>query len=315
MRHTLTIELVKLLKKRLLIDNFNLFDCLKVIKSINEFKKRANGLFFILSKAFLIFCFVIISKYNLTAATSIEPADTTLPRGGVHPFYVYGSIGEHISGTIAMNLVFNAFVIDIKGFADCPQCIITAPQFSFNMIKLDSAVVLINGEIAQNHESGLLCILEIEGLVGPDTITAVIPTELKINGIGQADAIFRNGKIRVLSDQIVQKLPEGLGSGYPNPFAGSISIPIMIAEETTVEFFIYNSFGRLVYTYPENGEKDFALYSDAGMAIPWSKELILSKGKYRLQFNPEIEFTATGAYYILMKTQKGKYSAGFMIAR
>lgn len=263
----------------------------------------------------LLLCFEVLTTFGLNAAVTVEPVDTVLPRGGVHPAAVYGSLNGATGSTIELKFAFNAAVIDIKGISPCETCIMSSPTFTVNMSKMDSTILTIKADISTTTGLEKFCVLEVEGLVGPDTVTPIIPTEVIIDGETIQDVEFINGKIRVLTDPIVQKLPEGLGNPYPNPFAGSVTVPFFVSEETKVSFYIYNSLGRLYASYPETDGNTFLFYNGDGVFIGKPDTNIFQKGEYKIKILPTSIDCASGSYYIFMKTAKKTYSTGFMIVR
>jgi hypothetical protein len=265
-------------------------------------------------KKILYFILFLIATELTIAENKILINDTIIPIGERYYIPVVGNMNLPNSGNIKISIIYNALNLDIKSAIGGENYGFTDNNLKIERIyhKWDSSEVKIssNGFIA--NFIGILFLLQIEALVGPDSITTLKPISLVVDG-NKIDCEFRSAKIYTKSPIVQQKYIENLSYFYPNPFDYEATVKFTIEEQTNVEFYIYNTDGRKIATIPTNtGDYRYSIFNEKDEKIEITNDLILSKGTYKLIFSPIVTKFSAGIYYFVMKTKNGTYKTNFI---
>lgn len=258
--------------------------------------------------------FVLLFQNNLNARNTFEIADTLIPRGQIYKIPLIGQIDAVDFQSITLEFEFDANIIDIKQQAIIEEGNLLQDQtlsININLSDLENATASITSMNA-NAGNGIFCYIEVEGLVGPDSITQIIPTSFKINGQDVEEAELTQGTIKVPGLPIIPGFIDEIKQNWPNPFWGATIFEFSVAEETSIEFVIYDISGKLSGSIPSDLTSIYyRIYDNTGEYNLDDGEK-LPKGNYYLQLVPlQGEFSA-GLYYIFMKTSRGVYNKNFI---
>jgi hypothetical protein len=241
--------------------------------------------------------------------------DTTIPRGSIYHIPIRGTISGSPLTSLTLQFSFNANVIDIKSASGADNYAMKCPKpviDSINLDNLNSAIITITCNDVQAVNKGIICTIDVEGLVGPDSLTLIEPKKVFINGNEIDSATFTSGTIKVPGSPIFQEFPEGLGQNYPNPFITTTTFPMSINKPTKVNFLIYAVNGASVYEITVPGDwLTLEKVTKNGNIVIDRFESVLDRGTYVLQLTPGAEM-ASGVYFLLMLTDNGKYNKGFL---
>jgi hypothetical protein len=267
-----------------------------------------------MSKTFFYFLllFAVLCPELLLSQSEISLRDTTVPRGSIYTINVSGKIDPTNCTSVKIVFKYDARIIDIKsvngGTAFALNC--NPISTTFNLDRLDSAKL----EISCNNiatDKNILCSINVEGLVGPDSIGYLKPVSIELDGQIQSSAVLNECNIIVPGYPIIQKYVERLGQNYPNPFAGKTSFPFVINRSTNIKFYIYSTAGQLIVS-SENDENSFSAFyvSSNGLVKKSSINETFSLGNYILEFTPSLTFSQ-GSYFLLMVTDN-TYNKNFI---
>jgi len=261
---------------------------------------------------YFLFLFAVLCPELLLSQSVISLRDTTVPRGSIYKINVTGKIEPSNSTSVKIVFTYDARIIDIKavngGTAFALNC--NPLSTTFDLSRLDSAKL----EISCNNistDKNVICSIDVEGLVGPDSIGYLAPKEIYVDGKLQVGTNLSGGRIEVPGYPIIQKYVERLGQNYPNPFGGMTTFPFVIDRSTNLKFYIYSTAGQLIVS-SETDESNFAVYfiSSGGKIKKNINNETFTTGKYLLEFSPSLTFSQ-GSYFLLMVTNN-TYNSNFI---
>jgi len=262
----------------------------------------------------LLVTFFII-PFSLISKTSININDTTINRGAISQIPIYGSFSETNTGNIEIIIEFNALILDIKSVTGNDNFILQCqnPETNIDMEDITKAILTIRCNKVQQMENGVFCILNIEGLAGPDSISHISPIRIINNGTVLTDTVMKAGLIIVPGTPVYQDYPESIGNNYPNPFYETTRFPISIHKPTNVKFNIYSTDGRFILSNRTTNEMlNLSLFKNKN-EIPISNlNQKLERGNYILKLSPDNMRFASGEYYLVMITNMGVYTKSFI---
>ncbi len=267
-----------------------------------------------MKKCLNIFILILLQIVPAFSQNYIKIPDTTLPRTGkVYSLPIYSNMNLQNATNVKIKIYFDYNLIDIKnisggsGFAFNE----TNPQFSVNTALPDQAILEIVSSQFNANYSGLLCLINLETLVGSDSIAIFSPLEIEIDGIIANDINFENGTI-LIGDPVFPVLHEGISRIYPNPFNFFENIIFTIEDKTTVNFYIYTTLGQLATKIPGSKNLKYKIFDNAGTEIINIDNYLFPRGIYRLYFESIPWEFSSSAYSIVMVTNKGYFRSNFI---
>jgi len=260
----------------------------------------------------LILLFFLIGSQILFAKNRIAINDTLVPVGKTYDIPVYGDYDINQSGEIKLSIIFNALNLDISDVKEAQgqgfKNIIT----EFIRHKWDSVEVVVRSSNYAPKYNGVLFYLNVQTLVGPDSLTLIRPVALKIND-EEVECEFISATVTTKSPIVEQKYIESISLVYPSPFDYEATVNFIIEEETKAEMMIFNSAGMKVFEFNKNHDEiRYSIFNEKDEKIENSNNLILDKGKYKLVFSPHKNKFSSGLYYLVLKTKKGTYKTNFI---
>lgn len=134
--------------------------------------------------------------------------------------------------------------------------------------------------------SGIAFYLDVETLAGMDTALSIKVLSFSIgNSIHDIEQI--GGRITFIDPPVIQASTEGMDINSPNPFAYTTSFNYYVGKPGDVQFFLYNSQGKLVKEFPVERK-------------------IAGRHSFTLNVDNPMDFSS-GVYIIRMKTEQGLY--------
>lgn len=266
----------------------------------------------------LIFIVVLFSASVIAESQyRVDPPNGSAPRGETVAKPLKGSLGDDPIGNIEIKILFDARILDFKsavGGADYAIKDAEIPvEQRFSIDNLDTLIVRSANVGDPSGET--ICMLNMEGLTFSDSVSALIPIELTIDGVLIDDAEFSESEIIVSGIPVFPDFPERIGRNYPNPFYDETRFPFNIEEETGVEFKVFSSDGIRFYASGDDGEVfRIFLKTEAG-EIEKDLNDRLEKGTYVLLFRPRSNDLASGVYLVSMKTDGGVHTRAFLHLR
>ena len=177
--------------------------------------------------------------------------------------FIWDSINEFYEEE-EEEVVIPIYVEDVNsdGVIDIADLILVAKQFGRKFERLGEDRADING----------------------DLVVDIVDLQLVAEAIGITPAA---PSIQTVLEQFANPERTGLLPNYPNPFNPETWIPYHLADDTNVEFVIYDLSGTLVRKF-DLGHKQAGYYVDRGKALYWdgrneSGELV-SSGIYLYHF-------------------------------
>lgn len=266
--------------------------------------------------------FIVVTTFVLlifagavNAKNLIEVKDTIIPHGKTYLIPVYGEIDAPGAKKLTVYFNYNGIILDIKsakggdntGFHEA------APAFDTKAQKWDSVNINVSSSNFDKTYKGVICYLEIEALVGSDSIAALQPYALVVDDVVDPNAEFKSGIINVGNPTVIQKYPEGIGFCYPNPNMWVATFNFNVQNESKVTFKIYNSVGVLVQTIPAEDDKiKFNIFNANSEKIPNPVDYLFKQGAYKLTLDLSSYPLGAGSIYILMETKTGSYKTNFI---
>ncbi len=261
------------------------------------------------------FLFLLLLFNEALSQVIVRIPDTTIPRGSIYKIPVIGTIPGSSLNNLTLQLVFNANVIDIKSASGAGNYAMKCPVpkvDSINFDNLNSAVITISCNDVQPVNNDTICTIDVEGLAGPDSLSLIKPIKVIIDGTAIDAATLVQGTIKVPGEPVYQEFPEGIGQNYPNPFESTTTFPMSINNLTKVNFLIYAVNGASVYEVTVPGDwLTLEKVTKNGNIVIDRFDSVLERGSYLLHLTPGPEM-ASGVYFLLMLTDNGKYSKGFL---
>lgn len=253
---------------------------------------------------------------KLKSENKIFLRDTVIERGVNVSIPIYGSINISPLDDILLELQYDARIMNISSVEGDANFIIISkkPNVENQLRDLNNALLIISSNEAQPKEEGILCYLELEGLVFSDSIVDLTLNRVVINGNERNELIGKIGRIIVRGQAFLPNFPDNLGLNYPNPFSNQTRFEFNLENTTQVSFYMYNSIGQEIYS-SKNTPEIFEVYSYDGNLIndPFGKSL--TRGKYYILFSPPTYDFASGVYFFGMKTDKGFYNRSFSVIK
>lgn len=265
----------------------------------------------------IILLFFMLGSCSLFSQSSIDIPDATADRYKTVLIPVYGSFVNAPADNIDIVLSFNARVIDIDAIFGSIDYYIknSSVKYETDFSNLDKAKIRIKADsINSSSADNILCMLEVRGLSYEDSITYIVPEELYIDGVIESNLEADSGRIVVPGIPIIQGVNEGIGLNYPNPFSWKTHFKIVLEKKTTVKFKIFSALGRMVYS-SDNMENDFRILfkkDNGSLEIIKNLENPLEPGSYELELTPTTWELTSGAYYMVLETEKEVYNTNFI---
>jgi len=260
--------------------------------------------------------FFSLLPINLKSENKIFLRDTTFERGVNVIIPIYGTINISPLDNILLEFQYDARIINISSVEGDPNFIIIPkkPNVQNQLRDLNNALLIISSNEVQPKEQGILCYLELEGLVFSDSVVDISLKRIEINGIERDELTGKIGRIIVRGQPFLPNFPDNLGLNYPNPFSNQTRFEFNLENTTRISFFMYNSSGKEIYS-SINTPEIFEVYSYDGNLIndPFGKSL--TRGKYYVLFSPPTYYFASGVYFFGMKTDKGFYNRSFSVIK
>ena len=271
---------------------------------------------------YIILIILLLAYSNAYSQVTVSISDTLIPRGEIYdipvnifiPTEEYDEINE-----LSFQITYDAQIINIQdvkgGTGYLMECL--SPIFNNNYDDLQNAVLSVFCDDCTLIDDGKVCMISIQGLVAPDSLTIFAVTEIKINGEDAVDYQSNIATIKVPGTIVTQQYPEGLGMNFPNPCHYSTVFPFNINKTSKVHFEIYNASGRMLLTSSGSEEDVFTMYyvDKTGVVYISDFNAELNQGSYFLRMDiPDYEISS-GLYYLKMKTKSGEYNGNFLIFR
>ncbi len=271
-----------------------------------------------MTRIILFFIVVLLSASSFAESQyRIDPPEGSVPRGETVAKPLNGSPGDDPIDEIEIKILFDARILDFKSAVGGADYAIKDAELPVEQIfaKDELDTLIVRSTNVGDSPGETICMLNMEGLAFFDSVSVMIPIELKINGVPIEDAEFSESEIVVSGIPVFPDFPERIGRNYPNPFYDETRFPFNIENESTVEFKIFSSDG--IRFYASGGDPEvfrIFLKTDAG-EIEKGLNDRLEKGAYVLLFRPRSNDLASGAYLISMKTEGGIHTRAFLHAR
>ncbi len=268
----------------------------------------------------LLFSIVVLftwSSLDSIAQNKIEIRDTVINRAILNEIPVYGRLENLDSGMLEICIQFDARVIDIKQTKLKNNCILKdVYSFETNFNKYSDAVVKIKSDNFNKNSEGILFYLIVEGLAGSDTANTLKVDCFNLNESPIANPTLINGKISVNSTPITQKFSENIGLNKPNPFEYETIVPFTIDNDTQVDFKIFSLNGNKVLGSLELEDGfELEVFNEHGNLIEDPANHIFKQGYYTTKLRALNWNVATGAYYLVMKTNSGSYKINILLVK
>ena len=251
------------------------------------------------------------------AQLTIAVPDTTIDRFGSYLIPIKFEIQKPLNGIdLSFQLRFNDSIISIKSAQGGGQYAIKSqlPPLTYEYPKNSEAYTRVIASGVTLDGSGILCMLEIRGLVFSDSIAYITPDSVLINGNLYTGAVLQRGKIKVIGLPFSIKIPDAIGHNYPNPFptyANETRFDFSIESETKISFVVYNTYGRMVLTSEDNDGTFTVLSLDDSKSFN-NLDGDFSRGNYILVLSPNSWIFSGGPYYLVMKTSRGTSITNFL---
>ena len=259
----------------------------------------------------------MIDCQNLSASQSVIINDTVISSGKTYFIPVLGSIQFTNESEIKLVLKYNSYLLNIKSVHGDPNYTIgcETPVLNNNFNDLANAELeIICSDSIHNTNNGIICMLEVEALRYQDSIAFTQPIQLYLNSQLMTEISFRPGNIIVRGELIYDKIKEGLGINFPNPFDVYSYFNFSLDKATTVQFSVYSYLGRNV-EYTNINKQNISIYQSTktGYIEISDIESTLERGIYVLEFHPNNWEFSSGLYFLVLKTRNGIYNTNFII--
>ncbi|MBX3042653.1 MAG: hypothetical protein KIT33_01015 [Candidatus Kapabacteria bacterium] len=268
----------------------------------------------------LIFVIILVCFGNLNSQNiEISVQDTVIDRGGTNGVLFQLKLNNTSIKEIITEFTFDANVIDIKAgpwikMHDNP--FIDSILIATDLTNLDNARAIIHFWFPEVFTEFINWGIPVEGLAGADTVTMLTPVKALIDGVEILETNFKAGKITVRSSSVVPGITEGLGQNRPNPFSDWTTFPFGINKETRISFAVYAIGGRQILDNSNiNNIFKVQITDESGSIINDYENIKFSRGNYRLSLQPFSWELASGAYFIIMKTESGVFKTNFMYVK
>jgi len=222
------------------------------------------------------------------ADEAFVPASTTLGIGQRVRIAVTGSLST--GGNVALTVRFNPSVCRIvraegaEGFA--LRC--TSPEVRQNTptdARTAEAVVICPFSVGITNVT--LVILELEGVIGIDTVGSIGVVGITANDVPVIDAQVNVGTVtRTGGIGAIPSTVEGFVGNYPNPFGARTRVAFVVEQPGPVRFALCSSQGRVV--------EQFGPYE----AVAGENAIDLEIISWQV---------SSGAYLLRMDTERGTY--------
>ena len=260
-----------------------------------------------------VFIFVLLSTI-LLAQNSIIFNDVKVGREQYIDVALYGTIsGDNIS-ELKVELLYNSRIIDIKSAKGQPGFAMQEdnPEFRTDFSKLDSARLIITSRNAHAVKDGIICNLQIKGLVWSDSLAYVLPFRVFIDG-NEVEADVKQGIVTVVGTPIFPNFPDFLGNGYPNPFNYQVRFDFSLKKSTPVEFIVYTMNGIRVIDSENNDGMLLVFSKESG--IPLNDLSNLKEGAYYVLFTPKNQEISSQYFIFVMKTNREAFNTNILYCK
>jgi hypothetical protein len=262
---------------------------------------------------FSIFLFIICST-ALLAQNSVWLNDTTVDRERYSDIPLYGTITGADLTDLTIELVYDSRIIDIKSASGGTGYAMQAetPVFTTDFTRIDSARVTIKSNDVVAVNNGIICNLQVKGLVFSDSLAYVTPLRVLING-QEVTANLKSGIIKVLGPPVFPNFPDHLSYGYPNPFNYQVRFDFSLKQESAVQFIVYTMSGVRVLD-SENSQGMLKVYSSKNN-IPVEDLTNLQEGSYYVIFTPLPMEIASQYFVFVMKTDRQVFNTNIIYCK
>jgi hypothetical protein len=273
-------------------------------------------------KKYLILLILLFGFSEIYSQITVSVSDTTIPRGEIYDIPINITIPENEFEEIndfSIEITYDARVINIQNVTGGTEYLMQCPLpiFINDYEDQKNAILSISCDDCIVVENSRLCIISIQGLVAPDSLSSFVVTGVNINGESIDDLQNTPATIKVPGTPFFQQYPEGLGLNFPNPCHYTTVFPFNINKTSRVEFEMFNASGRKLLSSTDKDMKIFTMYyiSKNGVVFITDFNSELDQGSYFLRMDiPEYEISS-GLYYMKMKTKSGEYNTNFLILR
>lgn len=257
----------------------------------------------------------ILFYVNSYSEIKVTINDTTITRGITSQIFIYGTVTDENISSIRIVFEYNTldlFVHSANGSeAYSMKC--DKPVLTTNLDDLTKSKVSVSCNDILKVQDGIICVLNIEGLVGPDTVSSIKLDSIFINGDYYNITVKDSGIINVPGMPVIQNYPEGIGYNYPNPLYEETIFDISIHEPTKVQFIVYALDGSFVFSNEKPIEMlELSFYKNSEEIPIGNLNQKLDKGSYKLKFKPDNMQFSSGEYYLIMITDNGVYHRNFI---
>ncbi len=266
----------------------------------------------------ILYILCLLLPFSLEAATfELSVPDTLIPSGKIYNLPVNGKINNAPQGNLSIILNFNARSLDIKSIRGSNLSGLHDEIIAFKTIvhAWDSVDLQIETNNYSSDFSGNLFYMEVESLVGPDTLSRISLKEVRVNDSIQSSELS-GGLIITTPPLVNQEYVEGIGVPYPNPFNEKAKIPFIVEKDSPINFKIYSYLGRLIDNFPLTKQNiDFQVFNNKNEEIFGIENKTLLAGNYYLTMHPKKWEVSSGPYYVIMETKSGVYKTNFIYVK
>lgn len=232
--------------------------------------------------------FVLGSLHQMHGAEANVPAQLTLEPGAVARIAITGSLP--LGGDVSITVRYNPSIVQIAGARGAEtyalRCV--APSVSLPTVtSATSATVTIQCPFSVSIANDTLVVLELQGVMGIDSVGVLGVDSIAINGEGVPDLVANECQVRrnggVLGGYTIA---QGITGTYPNPF-----------RERT----------RIVYVMRAPGTVRCALRTYQGRIVTEIPPVEATAGENAVELAITTWEVAAGAYVVTLTTDEGTY--------
>jgi hypothetical protein len=260
-----------------------------------------------------VFIFVLLSTV-LLAQNSIKFDDVKVGREHYVDVALKGTVTGNNISQLRVELIYDSRIIDIKSASGGTGFVMQEekPDVRTDFSKLDSARLIITSHNVQAVTDGIICNLQIKGLVWSDSLAYVLPLRMFING-EEVETDIKQGIVTVVGTLIFPNFPDFLGNGYPNPFNYQVRFDFSLKKSSSVEFVVYTMNGIKVID-SDNSDGMLLVFSKES-GIPLNDLTNLKEGAYYVLFTPKNQEIASQYFIFVMKTDRQVFNTNILYCK
>ncbi len=261
-----------------------------------------------------IILFVIFGT-SLLAQNSCRIKDTTVDREQYADIPLYGTVTGSQLADLTIEIVYDSRIIDIKSATGGVNFAMQEdePEFSTDFTKIDSARITIKSNDVKQITDGIICNLQIKGLVFSDSLAYVTPLRMLING-EEVEATLTTGIIKVTGPPIFPNFPDHLSYGYPNPFNFQVRFDFSLKQKSAVRFLVYSMSGVKVLDSEDDTQGMLKVFSNENNT-PVEDFGNVAKGSYYIIFTPLFSEIASQYFVFVMKTDRQVFNTNIIYCK